>query len=63
MDNFAVHKSSEVQRLVQAAGAEVRFLPVYSLDRNPFEKLWSKLKARLRSTEAGTPNNSTKPSV
>jgi transposase len=55
MDNLAVHKSPEVQRLVAAAGAEVRFLPAYSPDLNPIEKMWSKIKALLRSAEARTP--------
>jgi transposase len=55
MDNLAVHKSPEVLRLVAAAGAEVRFLPAYSPDLNPIEKMWSKIKALLRSAEARTP--------
>lgn len=55
MDNLAVHKSPEVQRLVAAAGAEVRFLPAYSPDLNPIEKMWSKIKSVLRSAEARTP--------
>ncbi len=55
MDNLAVHKSPEVQRLVGVAGAEVRFLPAYSPDLNPIEKMWSKIKNVLRSVEARTP--------
>lgn len=55
MDNLSVHKSPEVERLVQRAGAEVRFLPAYSPDLNPIEKMWSKIKALLRSAEARTP--------
>jgi transposase len=55
MDNLAVHKSPEAARLVQAVGAEVRFLPAYSPDLNPIEKMWSKIKAVLRSLEARTP--------
>ncbi len=55
MDNLSVHKSPEVQRLVQAVGAEVRFLPAYSPDLNPIEKMWSKIKNSLRSLEARTP--------
>ena len=55
MDNLAVHKSPEVLRLVAEAGAEVRFLPAYSPDLNPIEKMWSKIKALLRSAEARTP--------
>ena len=31
MDNLAVHKSPQVAALVEAAGAEVRFLPAYCL--------------------------------
>jgi len=55
MDNLAVHKSPTVLQLVEAAGAEVRFLPAYSPDLNPIEKMWSKIKALLRSAEARTP--------
>lgn len=55
MDNLSVHKSPEVARRVEAAGAEVRFLPPYSPDLNPIEKMWSKVKALLRSAEARTP--------
>ena len=55
MDNLSVHKSPEVVALVQAVGAEVRFLPAYSPDLNPIEKMWSKIKALLRSVEARTP--------
>ena len=54
MDNLAVHKSPQVAALVQAAGAEVRFLPAYSPDLNPIEKMWSKIKASLRNSEART---------
>ena len=54
MDNLSVHKSPEVLALVEAAGAEVRFLPAYSPDLNPIEKMWSKIKSLLRSAEART---------
>jgi len=55
MDNLAVHKSPEVLKLVEAVGAEVRFLAAYSQDLNPIEKMWSKIKVLLRSAEARTP--------
>ena len=55
MDNLSVHKSPEVLKLVEAVGAEVRLLPAYSPDLNPIEKMWSKIKALLRSAEARTP--------
>jgi len=41
--------------LTAAAGAQVRFLPAYSPDLNPIEKMWSKVKALLRALEARTP--------
>jgi transposase len=54
MDNLACHKTAEVARLIGAAGAEVRHLPAYSPDLNPIERLFSKLKAALRSAAART---------
>jgi transposase len=54
MDNLACHKTAEVARLIGSAGAEVRSLPAYSPDLNPIERLFSKLKAALRSAAART---------
>jgi len=54
MDNLGCHKTAEVRRLIESAGAEVRFLPPYSPDLNPIERLFSKLKAWLRSAAART---------
>lgn len=54
MDNLSSHKTAEVARLVEAAGARVRYLPAYSPDLNPIEQLFSKLKAWLRSAAART---------
>ena len=54
MDNLACHKTAEVARLIADAGAEVRYLPAYSPDLNPIERLFSKLKAYLRSAAART---------
>jgi transposase len=54
MDNLACHKTAEVGRLIGEAGAEVRYLPAYSPDLNPIERLFSKLKAWLRSAKART---------
>lgn len=55
MDNLSVHKRPEVERLVRSVGAGVRFLPAYSPDLNPIERMWSKIKNVLRSLEARTP--------
>lgn len=52
MDNLTPHKNEETLALIEAAGACVRFLPPYSPDLNPIEKMWSKVKQALRSLEA-----------
>ncbi len=52
MDNLACHKTPAVARPIAAAGAEVRYLPAYSPDLTPIERLFSKLKARLRGAKA-----------
>jgi transposase len=54
LDHLACHKTAAVERLIRAAGAEVRYLPAYSPDLNPIERLFSKLKALLRSAAART---------
>lgn len=54
MDNLAAHKSVAVLLLIRQAGAEALFLPAYSPDLNPIEKMWSKIKQILRSLEART---------
>lgn len=55
MDNLAPHKSDPTLELITQAGATVLFLPAYSPDFNPIEKMWSKVKTLLRSAEARTP--------
>ena len=52
MDNLSPHKSSQTLQLIQQVGAQVLFLPAYSPDLNPIEKMWSKLKEFLRCREA-----------
>jgi transposase len=54
MDNLAAHKSETILAMIRQAGAEALFLPAYSPDFNPIEKMWSKLKHILRSLEART---------
>ncbi|MCZ7582083.1 MAG: IS630 family transposase [Deltaproteobacteria bacterium] len=54
MDNLAPHKSPAVTHLIEAVGAQVRYLPPYSPDLNPIEKMWSKIKAYLRKVKART---------
>jgi len=52
LDNLSPHKDSVALRQVEQAGATVCFLPPYSPDFNPIEKMWSKVKAWLRTTKA-----------
>lgn len=54
MDNLSPHKNDLTLDLIVQAGASVTFLPAYSPDLNPIEKMWSKVKQFLRSTEART---------
>lgn len=54
MDNLWAHKTPEVRAAIEAAGCRVLFVPPYSPDYNPIEKLWSKLKAELRRIGART---------
>lgn len=54
MDNLTPHKSEPTLELIARAGAQVLFLPAYSPDFNPIEKMWSKVKNSLRSQEART---------
>jgi len=54
LDNLSSHKDKPALALIERAGAEVRFLPPYSPDFNPIEKMWSKVKTLLRSAEART---------
>lgn len=55
MDNLSAHKAPLIARLLQAAGAEVRYLPPYSPDFNPIEPMWSKLKSLLRGLKPRSP--------
>jgi transposase len=48
MDNLAAHKVAGVREAIEAAGAELRYLPPYSPDLNPIEQAFAKLKALLR---------------
>ena len=54
MDNLSPHKCESTLCLITQTGAGVLFLPAYSPDLNPIEKLWSKIKSCLRSAEART---------
>jgi transposase len=54
MDNLSAHKDAGVIAAIESAGAIACFLPPYSPDLNPIEKMWSKVKGVLRSLKART---------
>ena len=56
MDNLSVHKNAAAREAIETAGAVIWFLPPYSPDLNPIEKMWSKVKAFLRKTKARDPD-------
>lgn len=54
VDNLSVHKDTESREIIESCGADLVFLPPYSPDFNPIEKMWSKVKNQLRSAKART---------
>jgi transposase len=49
MDNLSSHKVAGVRSAIEAAGANLLYLPPYSPDLNPIEMAFSKLKSLLRA--------------
>lgn len=54
MDNLGSHKVCGVRQAIEAAGAQLRYLPPYSPDMNPIEQMFAKLKMLLRRAAART---------
>lgn len=54
MDNLRSHKVAGVREAIEQAGCDLWYLPAYSPDFNPIEKLWSKVKSWLRRVSAKT---------
>jgi transposase len=48
------HKVAGVKEAIEAVGAKILYLPHYSPDFNPIEKVFSKLKTLLRRTAKRT---------
>jgi len=53
-DNLAAHKSHRVASALAEHQATIWHLPSYSPDLNPIERLWGKIKDRLRAAKATT---------
>lgn len=54
MDNVGSHKVAGIAAAIEAAGAQVRYLPPYSPHYNPIEQVFAKFKTLLRKTAART---------
>lgn len=54
MDNLGSHKAKAIRAAIRKVGARLFFLPQYSPDLNPIEKLFAKIKHRLRQAQART---------
>ncbi|MEM9398662.1 MAG: IS630 family transposase [Verrucomicrobiota bacterium] len=53
-DNLPAHKVKGVREAIEAAGAELVYLPAYSPDLNPIEMAFAKFKALLRQAAKRT---------
>jgi transposase len=54
LDNLSSHKAACIREAIERVGARVEFLPPYSPDLNPIEKMWSKVKGLLRTAARRT---------
>lgn len=54
LDNLSAHEEAGVREAIQATGASLLYLPPYSPDLNPIERLFAKLKALLRKAAVRT---------
>lgn len=52
MDNLSAHKNSFDLNKFKTRNIEIKYLPAYSPDLNPIEKMWSKIKTKLREYQA-----------
>jgi transposase len=48
MDNASFHKKKELNQIASSYGCRIIWLPPYSPDKNPIEKVWANLKNWLR---------------
>ena len=54
MDNMRSHHAGVVTELLKKENIDYLYLPPYSPDLNPIEKLWSKMKSSLRKAKIRT---------
>jgi len=54
MDNLNSHHRAGVKEAIEAVGAKIEYLPVYSPEFNPIEIMWSQLKSFVRKFRTET---------
>jgi len=54
MDNLSAHKVDGVRQAIERAGASLLYLPPYSPDLNPIQRIFARIKAILRKLAART---------
>ena len=54
MDNLSAHRDKAAREAIERAGATILFLPPYSPEWNPIEKVWAKLKEIVRRAVTDT---------
>jgi transposase len=54
MDNASIHHGTRTRSLIEATGAQLRFLPPYSPEFNPIEQAWAKLKGQVSKRQPRT---------
>ena len=48
MDNARFHIKNILEKIIKETGHYLLFLPLYSPDLNPIEKLWANMKKKLK---------------
>ena len=46
MDNAPFHRREDIKELIEQAGHTILWLPAYSPDLNPIEKVWAWVKKK-----------------
>lgn len=54
MDNANIHTSPEIKKAIESRGAILVYLPPYSPDLSPIEKMWSKIKSFMKKLKPRT---------
>ncbi len=54
LDNVSVHENAAARTAIEAAGFQLRFLPAYSPDFNPIERVFATIKTAVRGAAART---------